>query len=189
MGEAISWRQIAGTFLAHPSLTPRERARLIEAGLPASSLEHPIPILAGWIVGVGPTSFEFDQHLAGEPGTRALLFLVTERDGTALDIAAWDLETGQLSTWLDRAFALGQDQLYLPRLSEHEALVVWRSPLDWLRQGRRGIVLLRPHAAAYALDDAGPLMAEDVEHGLELRKLLTRPGPRILVRRSDRRAA
>jgi hypothetical protein len=57
MVEAISRRQIAGTFLAHPSLTPRERARLIEAGLPASSLEHPIPILAGWIVAVGPTSF------------------------------------------------------------------------------------------------------------------------------------
>jgi hypothetical protein len=66
---------------------------------------------------------------------------------------------------------------------------VWRSPLDWLRQGRRGIVLLRSHAAAYALDDTGPLMAEDLEHGLELRRLLTRPGPRILVRRSDRRAA
>ena len=72
---------------------------------------------------------------------------------------------------------------------EAGALPVWRSPLNWLRAGREGIVLIRPTAAAYFLDDAGPLLAEDVAHAAELRRLMTRTGPRILVRDRDRRAA
>jgi hypothetical protein len=51
------------------------------------------------------------------------------------------------------------------------------------------MVLIRPVAAAYFLDDAGPLLAEDLAHASELRQLLTRTGPRILVRAPDRRAA
>jgi hypothetical protein len=58
-----------------------------------------------------------------------------------------------------------------------------------LISGREGIVLIRPQAAAHSLDEAGPLIAEDVPHAAELRRLMTRTGPRILVRTQGRRAA
>lgn len=190
MTDAISPLRIQGTFRAQPMLCRRTREELARAGIPPAALEVPSPVLTAHVIFCGAASFEFDQHHAsGEPGTPVLLFLMTDPCGTAVDIAAFDYRTGQLAIWLGRAWALGQERVYAPRLSEHQALAVWRSPLDWLRHGRHGVVLIRSHAAACHLDDAGPLMAEDVQHGLELRRVLARPGPRILVRRSDRRAA
>lgn len=75
---------------------------------------------------------------------------------------------------------MGEGTIFAPRL-ESEALPVWRWPLDWLRADRRGIVLLKPQLAAQFLRDVGPLMAEDVEHGLELERQLTIAAPRIVV--------
>jgi hypothetical protein len=51
-----------------------------------------------------------------------------------------------------------------------------------LQANRRGIVLLRPRLAAHWLSDAGPLIATGgIGHGSELKRLLERPAPRILV--------
>lgn len=190
MADQTSPMRIQGTFYAHSNLCRRTRDELVHAGISPDALVTPSPVLMAHVVFCGAHSFEFEQHhAASETSTAVLLVLVHDPSGTALDIVAFDPCTGRLATWLGRAWALGQGQIYAPRLSEHGALAVWRSPLEWLRQSRRGVVLIRPEGAAYHLDDAGPLMAEDVEHGLELRRVLTRPSPRILVRRSDRRAA
>jgi len=93
------------------------------------------------------------------------------------------------SAWRGACWALGQDRIYDARLTEDDALPVWRSPLDWLRANRRGVVLIQPHLAAAWLCDAGPLLAEDREHAFELRRLLSRPAPRILFPAVARRAA
>jgi hypothetical protein len=132
---------------------------------------------SGWPEG----RFEFQEYLSCDvPGERALLFLVKDSGGAPLDIVAWKPSTGRIGSWLGYAWGLGEGTIYKPRL-ESEALPVWRSPLGWLRAGRRGVVLLKPQLAAPFLRDAEPLLAEDVEHGTELEKQLTIAPPRIMV--------
>jgi hypothetical protein len=145
------------------------------------ALMGPPPLKAGYVV-FDQHGFEFEHHSSlGTEGTRASLFLVTDPWGTALDIVAWCSKTGRLATWLGRAWAIGEDTIYRPRLSDHGALPVWRDPVRYLQANREGIVIVRPHAAALYLEDVGPPLAEDTLHGLELEELLTRPCPRILV--------
>jgi hypothetical protein len=110
-----------------------------------------------------------------------VLILVTDTEGDAVDIAAWQPASARLGTWCHRAWALGEGAIYELRLSEHGALPVWRDPLRWLRACREGVVLIQPCLAAAFLCDVGPLLAEDVAHGCELKEKLTRPAPRILI--------
>ncbi len=172
---------LAGTFDYLSNLTPHEVDRFHAMGVPLNALIGPPPLKVGHVV-FGEHGFEFEHHSPlGTEGTRAFLFLVTDPWGAALDIVAWCSKTGRLATWLGRAWAVGEDTIYRPRLSDHGGLPVWRDPLRYLQGNREGIVIIRPHAAALYLDDAGPLLAEDALHGLELEELLTRPCPRILV--------
>ena len=97
----------------------------------------------------------------------------------AIDIVAWEVKTRRIGTWLGRAWALGQDRVFKPRLSD--GLPVHRSPVNWLRLRGNGIVPLNYRLACRYLDAAGPLIAEDEKHRAELKQALTRPAPRILV--------
>jgi hypothetical protein len=121
--------------------------------------------------------------------TRSLLFLVTDSDGEAVDLVGWQPRTGQLGSWRGYAWGLGQEDVFLPRFTDHDGLHVWRTPLEWLQAARRGVVIFRPRLAAELLADAGPLIAMDLEHGEELRAALQRPGPRNLISAQARRAA
>jgi hypothetical protein len=180
--------EVRDEFFANREPSLREWRQLREAGVPLDALCRPIMILAGSVVLDRPAGFSF-----AEPGDadaeRVFLIAVHDEDGGFLDIAAWQPARSWVGLWLGRAWALGQERVLDPRAADHAALPVWRSPLNWLRAGRQGIVLVRPRVGAYVLDDAGPLLAEDVAHAVELRRLLTRSGPRILVRAPERRAA
>jgi hypothetical protein len=62
-------------------------------------------------------------------------------------------------------------------------LVIHRTPLAWLKAGGEGCCLLKPGARHWLRRAGGPFVAQDVEHGREIRDLL---GPeasrhRILV--------
>lgn len=185
---ALSPERIAGTFCAHPSLTERERRELQRLGVPAEALER---IRAGYVVRCGPAAFEFEQHTdCGKPH-RAFIFLVSDLQGAPADVVAWMPAADWLGTWRGLAWALGQEAVYRPRLNEHAALKVHPGVLDWLRDGCRGITLLRPSLAAAFLCDAGPLLVDSAEFGSELRASLTRHPPEILVataREPSRRA-
>jgi hypothetical protein len=173
---------VAGVFSSLPQLTRYEVEGLDRMGVPMSALMGPPPLKAGYVV-FGQHGFEFEQHCPpGVEGMLALIFLILNRQGEAWDMVAWCSRTGQLASWLGRAWAIGEETIYRPRLSDHGALPVWRDPLRLLQANHEGIVIVRPRAAALYLEDAGPLLAEDALHGLELEKLLTRPRPRILVR-------
>jgi hypothetical protein len=86
---------------------------------------------------------------------RALIFLILDQQGEAWDMVAWCSRTGQLASWLCRAWAIGEDTIYEPRLSDHGALPIWRDPLRYLQANREGIVLVRPRAAVHYLDRCG----------------------------------
>jgi hypothetical protein len=181
MIELVTSARTAGTFDASNNLRPREVGELERMGIPADVLAGPVPVKAGHVVFDG-LGFEFEQHRRdGMEGVRAFLFLITDVHGVARDVVAWAPQLNLLSTWLRRAWALGEEVTYQPRLSAQCELPVWRSPVGWLRSKRKGLCLVRPKAAAHYLDCAGPLLAEDAAHGAELKQLLTRPAPRILV--------
>ena len=170
-----------GIFNASNNLRPQDVAELERMGIPADALAGPVPVRSGYVV-FDELGFEFEQHHRhGAEGVRAFLFLITDGQGVARDVVAWSPSLNRLTTWLGRAWALGEEAVYRPRLSPQGELPVWRSPMGWLKARRKGLCLVRPKAAAHYLDDAGPLLAEDTAHGSELKQLLTRPAPRILI--------
>jgi hypothetical protein len=177
--DLITPRRIAGTFEAQRALRSHHITSL---GVRPEVLLQPLPLRVGSIAWIDAETFAFEQHLVVDlPVEQAILILVTDPHGDALDIAAWHPASGRLGTWCHRAWALGQDGIYAPRLTRHGALPVWRNPLRWLEAGQKGVVLIQPQLAAAFLCDAGPLLAEDVEHGRELKEQLVRPAPRILI--------
>jgi hypothetical protein len=181
--------RLAHTFGANPNLLPHEVDQLERMGIPTDALAGPISVKAGRVV-FDDLGFEFEQHDKHEKeGVRAVLFLITDSHGNARDVVAWVPKLDKRTAWLNRAWALGEDSIYAPRLSDDGGLPVWRTPVGWLKARRNGICLVRPKAAAHYLCDAGPLIAEDPCHGEELEQLLTRPAPRILIPSSSIRKA
>jgi hypothetical protein len=173
----FSPERVAGVYLSNPSLTERECRELARQGVPAEACER---IRGGYIVRCG-SQFQFEQHAKYGRPERAFLFLVADVHGAPADVVAWQPAVNSLATWRGLAWALGQETIYRPRLDEHGALKVHPSPLEWLRDNCRGIVLIRPSVAAAHLGDAGPLLVDSADFGAELRAALTRPAPRILV--------
>jgi hypothetical protein len=68
-------------------------------------------------------------------------------------------------------------------------LLVHASPLEWLRAGCRGVVILHEHGARSLLYRAQPLVVATVTHGRDLRRAMEVKPPRILVSRNWRPAA
>jgi hypothetical protein len=65
-----------------------------------------------------------------------------------------------------------------------ECLMVYETPLEWLKAGRRGVVLLNPDRARSILLAGQPLGVTNREFGFRLRSALTGPAPEILVARN-----
>jgi len=98
------------------------------------------------------------------------------------DPGRWWLRRGAvtlLGEWLLDHALLGDDPIR-----------VYRDPLAWLRAGGDGVVVLDDAGFDILANLPAGLVAEDVEHGQEIRARLSRPlpVPRIFVA-ADRRAA
>ncbi len=175
-------RNPPGVLFSCGTLNQQEIDTLRGAGVPLSTLCRPCIAGAGQVISDGDATFTFEGHCkVDEPSVRAILFPGFDEAGTLIDIVAWAYVTGWIGSWLGRAWGLGAEQVFQPRLDEHGALIIWRSPLNWLRSNWSGLVLIRLDAAIYHLEDAGPVVAEDLEHGSALRQLLMRPPNSILV--------
>jgi len=108
-------------------------------------------------------------------------------DQGIIDAVAWQPSTGQVATRLGVGAMLGEGQIGREGIgSVNLALPVWRTPLDWLRAGRCGVVVLDWNAAAFVLSGL-ILKAEDKAHRLELTRRLTPVPPTIAI--SSRRQA
>lgn len=151
-----------------------QRQWMLGQGVPASVLmSEDAPAFAR-------VSFDENGLFELDPGGEgALIFLGREADGPPIDLVAWRPKAGTLATWLGRAALLGSP--YAPRLRADRALPVWRSPLDWLKASRSGVCIVHQERSALLLEGLGPLLAEDVDHGMALSGSLAIPAPRILV--------
>ncbi len=149
---------------------------------------HGVPVMAlagdgdgtGWCLATARVErvgrrFDFRP----EDGVGAFVTVARDEDGWGVDLVAWDPKGEWITPWVGGEVAvLGQHELLAPRLGE--PLAVHRDALSWLRAGRSGVVILPPASARRLLENL-PLQADDVQHGEELRRLLTPPRPRIMV--------
>lgn len=164
-----------------------EIARFQDSGVDPDALLHPHPLRGDQVVFLSEGLFEFARHLEDTNSTvePAFTLVVTTTYG-AIDIVAWQPQANRIGLWLNRAVALGEEQILAPRLGD-EALAVWRTPMDWLRARRRGIVILRPSAAFFYLRDVPSLYAENFAHAEELERVLNPPKAKTEIRLPDRR--
>ena len=120
----------------------------------------------------GEETFLFDAD--GEPAAviEALLFDHCREQFTA-DLVAWPVnDPAAFVTAMgpnDGADSLGPQWMVKRRGAP---LVVHRTPLRWLQSGCEGCVPLKPGARHWLDRAGGPLIAEDLEHGRELRDML-----------------
>jgi len=142
-----------------------------------------------WLIGETTVSFD-GGYFDADPDGRPAAILGVIDGGRLVDLAAWDTETGRTGTWLGQGFALGQDQILNPATWFLDgSLLIHRSPLGWLQNGRKGIVILDPSQAWYRFRDAPRLLCEDEAHGEEIEKLLDPPKPQVQILVPRRAAA
>lgn len=156
-----------------------ELAWLIREGVPSLALARPTPIMVA--TGLKSRDGIFDH---ADDGERWFAF---EQDG---DFVFWQPGRNAFATYANRAFALGEEAVDNPGTYAFDcALNIFASPLDWLRAGRDGIVVLDWSRAFDRLRDV-PRIAV-AEGLLPLYKRHMRPVrmPELFVISGNRQAA
>ncbi|MGO7400371.1 hypothetical protein ACCS88_21315 [Rhizobium ruizarguesonis] len=113
-------------------LMPRDVHWLIARGVPMAVIVRPEPMRLAYGYKAHDGRFDYDPS-----GPVWFAFIEPE------DIVFWEPRTGALATWNGRSFALGESMIdNASTYSFDFALNVFASPLDWLRAGRDGIVVV-----------------------------------------------
>ena len=111
--------------------------------------------------------FQFDPD-----GIPAVVIEAFEVDAfSPMDIIAWPLFQPHLfATAIREVDLLGAANMVR---RNGKPLYVYKTPLDWLKAGCTGCVPINRRWAGHWLDKAGgPFIAQDMEHGREVRELL-----------------
>lgn len=134
----------------------------------------------GWPIGAAKIEqvgrrFEFRP----EDGVGAFVVIARDEAGDAADLVAWEPKGDWTAPWLGDVPLLGMQDLLAQR--DDGPLRVHHGVLKWLQDSRNGVVVLAPAHARRILDGL-TLEADDIEHGVALRRSLTAPPPRVVVR-------
>jgi hypothetical protein len=131
--------------------------------------------------------FEFARGMRDQTGhTLAVIIPTLDEWGQTIDLVAWRMDDGAVATWLGAGCILGEDHLNAPQI-EADGIRVFPGPAEWLRAGRRGIVILDGERARWRLCEER-LIVTDAAFGRRLREALRLPEPRVFVE-EKRRAA
>jgi hypothetical protein len=148
-----------------------------------------LPIDGGSTWGVGFVDIDAHNYAPAAGGKPAIIVPLFE-GGALLDLIAVGLETRSTRTRRGLATVLGQE--WLDRAREAETAVrLFGDPIEWLRNGCRGAVVVDWRAARYELGDVpgiaceGELLAKRVEQALKEPVRV----PRLFVREARRAAA
>ena len=156
-------------------------------------IRHGVPGMAlacdgdgdGWLLATAKVERVGQRfHFRPEDGTGAFAIVARDDVGWGVDIVAWEPRAGWVAPWLGEVPALGLQDLLAQR--NGGPLRVHRGVLEWLRDGRNGLVILAPADCRRLLGNL-TVQADDVEHGTDLRRILTAPTPRIVVSASSNR--
>lgn len=130
--------------------------------------------------------FEFARDLRDATGhVLAVIIPVLDEFDQTDDLVAWELNTNSIATWRGAACMLGEEAIDAPDADE-DGLRVFSGPPEWLRAGRRGVVILDASRARWRLAERRLIVA-NTDFGLRLRAMLRLPQPRVYV--EARRAA
>ena len=136
-------------------------------------------ITMAWAVRSARVTFEPTGRYRPCPGIGHFAYVFAILDHGVVDLAAWSPKDDRLATRLGHGGALGQGQLGIDGVGADHPLPVWRSPLDWLRAGRRGVVIADPAVTAHLFAGA-ILQAEDRAHAAEVSDALRLPPPTVV---------
>jgi hypothetical protein len=168
-------------------LAARRTARLPELAAALQACGLPTTGASTWGVGfVDIDTHHYAPAVGGKPAIIVPLF-----EGRALlDLIAVGLETRSTRTRRGVATVLAQDWLDHARETE-TAVRLFGDPIEWLRNGCRGAVVIDWRAVRYVLADVpgiaceGELLAKRVEQALERPVRI----PQLFVREARRAAA
>lgn len=174
MGERTT--SLAAIHLSWGLPTVEILALLNNGGITISALTKPWPVGAATVRFNGPT-FEPDSN-----GVRALTFTVIDRQ-RVIDIVAWHPRSGMLSSWRGQAFCLGDlDDIFSPATYfAGGTLRIHRTPWEWLKAGREGIVILRPELSYSYLRHCRRLSVPDMQLAARLRRWLQPPRSNVKI--------
>ncbi|WP_392709858.1 hypothetical protein [Rhizobium ruizarguesonis] len=152
---------------------------LTASGVPMTAINKPYPVRLAHGHKAADGRFDLDP---GGPDW----FVFTERD----DLVFWRPRTGELATWDGRAFALGEKAI--DQASTYcfgFALKIFESPLDWLRAGRDGVVILNWWGAYDGLQHCPSVeLPESLEQHYE-QHMQPRRMPQVFIRPKRRGTA
>jgi hypothetical protein len=186
-GERLPSRADAGEeserrYIRLPPIQWPEFSRLQSDGATVEALIWPNPPARADVVFHPQRSlFDFADDVGDEDAVSALVFLALGEAGEPEDLVAWTPQPNRLASWHGAAAFLGAEDLLAPRVGV-EGLLVHPDPLEWLRAGRSGVVILDPARARWRL--AGePLIVRGVDFGRKVRASMRLPVPRVFVER------
>ncbi len=174
-------------------LLQADRDRLTSTGIPLMALAgnadgHGFCIMRDRVVPhAAAHRFEFARHdaTAGE-GVPALIALALDRDGSPIDLVGFHGGPAPfIGSWLGRVGLLGEENLDRAR----DALTVHPGPMDWLRDERRGVVVVDPVRATSMLRHAGTMEVGTHAERRRLLDLMAVRLPPVRVRADGRRIA
>jgi hypothetical protein len=133
--------------------------------------------------------FEFSRDVREVHGHVAgVIIPAREKCGDIVDLAAWNVDDGELALWRGVASMLGEDWINAPHV-ESDALAVFPDVASWLRAGRRGVVIIDSRRARWRLTGEN-LAVDDPAFGRRVRDALRLPEPQIFIAsKGARRAA
>jgi len=123
--------------------------------------------------------FEFARYRQVGPNKGAMIFVTRDYLGDAIDLVAWS-PPHPPALWCSRGAILGGQSLFTLRMTD--GLPVHPTPLEWLRDACRGVVIINEIKAAPLLRRAQPLQVSSIERGRALSRMLAVPPARIVVR-------
>jgi hypothetical protein len=139
----------------------------------------------------GVSFVEIDaQHYLPVPGGKPAIITPLFQDGVLLDLVATGLQTRATRTRRGIATVLGQE--WIDHAKETETTVrLFGDPIEWLRNNRRGAVVVDWRAARYALADVPGIACETEFLAAQVERAMHQPLslPKLFVREASRAAA
>ena len=149
---------------------------LLKKGVSEKAMMHP------WCIGGGRVHFEGHHFNIDPNGDRVIMFRAQDC-GITTDLIAWELRTNKLASWAGAAACLGDvDDVFNPgTYFAGGALRIHRTPLEWLKVNREGIVILRPELSYIYLRRCRRLWVPDMQLATGVRRWLQPPRSHVEI--------
>jgi hypothetical protein len=121
-------------------------------------------------IGSAVVRFESDHFQEDPTGHPVFTFPIHEH-GEVIDFAAWHPESGRLAVFYGVGFAINQEAIFNP--ASHfcgQPLRIHRTPLEYLKADRHGIVIINSSLTYVSLRGSGPLSVADNALGHRIRR-------------------